>query len=87
MNEITQIINTMGFPIACCVGLGWFIYTSNNQNREDNIRREEKLLDQLSQINIANKEIVETNRILAQSLEDKINGIDCKLDTLISKEV
>lgn len=35
VNTITQIISTVGFPIACCIYLVW------NQNRADERHREE----------------------------------------------
>ncbi len=42
---ITTLITTVGFPIACCLGLGWFIYKFTNQQRDDNVRREDKLMN------------------------------------------
>lgn len=35
MDLILQIIQTVGFPIACCVFLGYYIKTQNNEYRED----------------------------------------------------
>ena len=45
MQAIIDLITTVGFPIVCCLGLGWFIYKFTNQQRDDNIHREEKLMD------------------------------------------
>ena len=85
MNEITQLINSMGFPIACCVGLGWFIYTNNKNNREDNIRRETKLMEQMGEISATNKLLVETNAEIANKLDIKLDNIDDKIDKLMGE--
>ena len=33
--DILNVIQSVGFPIACCVFLGYFIKTQNAQYRED----------------------------------------------------
>lgn len=35
MDLILQIIQSVGFPIACCIFLGYYIKTQNNEYRED----------------------------------------------------
>lgn len=35
MDLMLQIIQTVGFPIACCVFMGYYIKTQNNEYRED----------------------------------------------------
>jgi len=35
MDVALQIIQTVGFPIACCVFLGFFIKKQNDEYRED----------------------------------------------------
>lgn len=35
MDLILQIIQTVGFPIACCIFLGYYIKAQNNEYRED----------------------------------------------------
>lgn len=42
-----QIITNLGFPIACVVGCGYFIWHTTQQSREDNNRREERMFEQL----------------------------------------
>lgn len=36
MDEIIQLINGIGFPIAACLGMGWFIVWDKKQRKEDN---------------------------------------------------
>lgn len=35
MDVILQVIQTVGFPIACCIFLGYFIKRQNETYRED----------------------------------------------------
>lgn len=35
MDVIIQIIQTLGFPIGCCVFLGWYIKKISDEYRED----------------------------------------------------
>ena len=39
---LLSVINSVGFPIACVIACGWFIYMITEQNREDSKVREEK---------------------------------------------
>ena len=37
METITQLITNIGFPIACCIGLGWYIkYITDKHEKETN---------------------------------------------------
>lgn len=47
MENITTIINTLGFPIACVIACGFFIWKTQQQTREDNRERETKMFEQL----------------------------------------
>lgn len=42
---IVQIISTVGFPIAACLGLGYFVFKFASKIREDSINRENKLME------------------------------------------
>lgn len=35
MSEVAEIIRTVGFPIACCIYLGYFIKSLTDQYRDD----------------------------------------------------
>ena len=41
----TNIIQTLGFPIACVVGCAWFIYYVANRWMNESKEREDKLLE------------------------------------------
>jgi hypothetical protein len=77
-----ELIPTLGFPVFCVIGLGWFIYKiyndTTNQNNENMERmaarcqeREDKLYQQLEKQNTINGRFAE---IIAQ-YEVKLDAI------------
>ena len=72
MNEIVQIISTLGFPIAMCVGACFFIKyhfdTSNNQMED--IRKDHK--EEIKAL----KDSLDNNTIALTKLLDKLNQED-----------
>jgi hypothetical protein len=84
LGAIAEFIPTLGFPIICVIGLGWFIYkiyndtTKQNQANMEAVQarckeREEKLYVQLEKQNEINGKFA---NIIAQ--------YDVKLDTIQS---
>ena len=51
MNDIVNIISTVGFPISSCLLYMYYIYKDKNQTREENLKREDKLMEQISRFN------------------------------------
>lgn len=47
MDVISQVIESLGFPIATATAAGVFIYKTQQQTREDHNRREERMFIQL----------------------------------------
>lgn len=69
MNDILTIISTVGFPIAACIGMGWFVkYQTdlNNKNMAD-IREEQATQNRTMQTAINN------NTKALQELIDKLD--------------
>ena len=69
MNEIAQLVTTLGFPIVCCGALAWFVkyQTDNNNKNMDQMRREQ--LDQVKSMT----EAVNNNTRALQQLVDKLD--------------
>ena len=44
MNDIVNIISTVGFPICSCLLYMGYIYKDKQQSREENAKREERFL-------------------------------------------
>lgn len=47
MDQVVQIISTLGFPIFVALALGYIGYKFLQESRADNIRREDRLFSQL----------------------------------------
>ena len=43
--DITQIITNLGFPIVCCLALGYFIWKFANKLNNDSTSRENRLMN------------------------------------------
>ena len=72
--DIIQIISTLGFPIACCLGLGWYVKTQTDNYRNDvkDIQREHK--EETKQMTDA----LNNNTLALQQLAEKIEQLDRK---------
>ena len=75
VNDIVNIISTVGFPIACAVGLGIFIYKAYEKMSEMNQLREQKLYDMLDQTQKQLKKATEINASFVEVLSDFRNDI------------
>lgn len=51
-----ELISTLGFPIACVVALGFFIWKIYNQS----IERENKLMAEITENRLVNEKAIET---------------------------
>lgn len=72
--DIIQIVSTLGFPIACCLGLGWYVKTQTDNYRNDvkEIQREHK--EETKQMTDA----LNNNTLALQHLAEKIEQLDRK---------
>lgn len=41
---VTQLITNLGFPIVCCLALGYFVWKFANKLNEDSNNREDRLM-------------------------------------------
>lgn len=70
MDIVLQVIQTVGFPIACCVFLGYYIKRQNEEYREDvqNITEKyEKAIDKFSKS-------IDKNTLVLTALETRLKG-------------
>lgn len=71
MGEISQIISSVGFPIAMCVLMCYYIkYTSDN-HRKDLINQQEKHLEETGKLT----EVISNNTLVVKELSDKFDFI------------
>ena len=69
------IINTFGFPIACVIGCGWFIYQLWSNSTKENQLREERSYQMLGKFQVS-----------LDKFADILAGYEAKL-TIIEKDV
>ena len=96
---ITELIPTLGFPIVCVVGLGWFIYkiyTDTTKQNNENMaavqarckEREEKLYAQLDKYNETNGKfanIIAQYDIKLTAIQTDISDIKADINVLTNK--
>lgn len=78
--DIIQIISTLGFPIACCLALGWYVKTQTANYREDVKTMKSEYADELRTIRQEHKEetkqmtdALNNNTLVMQQLVDRID--------------
>lgn len=69
MNDVINIISTLGFPAACVIGLAWFVkyQTDTNNKQLEQMRKE-----QMEQSKITT-EAITNNTLALQKLIDKLD--------------
>lgn len=80
MDAILSAVSTVGFPIACAVVMGWFIYKIYTNTTEQNkanmeavqarcAEREEKLYEQIGKAQEINGQAIATITLYAERLD------------------
>ncbi|KEH91692.1 hypothetical protein [Clostridium massiliodielmoense] len=85
MQEAVSLIQTVGFPIACCIGLGYYLKTLTEQQRQDAKEDKERLYTNLEKLNQSNTEVVTTNRMLVEHMQGDIKNIQNNVDKIANK--
>ena len=75
IDVITTLITTVGFPIACVIGLGVFFYKAYQDYTATTKEREEKLYGMIKENQEVNKQLVETNASFVNSLNNFTDDI------------
>jgi hypothetical protein len=87
MENWTQLISTLGFPIVCVLGLAYFIYIIYQKTTAENAQREDKLYEIIAVSHSNNEKLVEANQEFVKILETYKNDIvDIKHDIADIKE-
>ena len=96
INIISELISNLGFPIACVIGLGYFVQyiwkqyteqmkTNMAQLQERCLAREEKLYEQLTLSEEVNKKAIETLATYSVDIEDIKSTVDDIKESLLAK--
>ena len=83
MAELSSMIESLGFPIACVFGLAWYISRIHKETVDVQMRQMEssdKTIREAQESNkllmMANKELLETNRTLVEGISVKVDIIE-----------
>jgi hypothetical protein len=99
VNTISTLITTLGFPIVCVIGLGWFVYkiyqdtTKANETNMEKVQarckeREEKLYNEIKENREVNAQAIATIALYADRLEviqNDVSEIKTDIAVLMSK--
>ena len=69
MENFTSIISTLGFPIACVVGMGYFIFVAFKMFMTKSEKREDRLYELIAESRATNEKLLETNASFVGVLE------------------
>ena len=67
-NGLVTIIQTVGFPIAMCVAMGWYVKYTEDKHREDRNGQNERHAKEMETVNRA----IDNNTEALRSLEKTI---------------
>ena len=79
MNEIVQMISTVGFPIIAVIGMAYFFMQMWNAQNNQNVAREEKLMNlvrDLSQNLAEIGRIVDENTKVLAILTERVTELE-----------
>ena len=88
VNNITQLITSLGFPIVCVIAMAyamWKVYTRSEGRNE---QREDKLYKVISDAQVQNKELSDTNSkfvTILQNYESDLDGIKTDVTDIKNK--
>lgn len=66
--NIVQLISTLGFPIVCCLGLGWYVKYVTDKEREERLTMQKEHREEIAQVTTA----LNNNTLALQKLCDKL---------------
>lgn len=79
MDEIVQMISTIGFPIVAVIGMAYFYMKMWTSQNEQNVQREEKLMSLVRELshNLANiGRIVDENTKVLAILTERVSELE-----------
>lgn len=78
MNEIANLVGSLGFPIVCVGACGYFIWFIIKAEREENQKREEKYIETINNFSIVmdkvNENLINNNKRL-EYIENKLDEV------------
>ena len=70
-----QMITSLGFPIACCLGLAYYVKYQNELMIKDNKEDKEMWTKELQYSREVNSKLLASNELLAKEISTKLDHI------------
>ena len=70
-----QMITSLGFPVACCLGLAYYVKYQNELIIKDNKEDKEMWTKELQYSREVNAKLLASNEILAKEISTKLDHI------------
>ena len=80
MNDVTNLITNLGFPIVCVIACAYFINYIIKAEREENQKREEKYIDTINKFSVVLEKVNDNLSAMNKRLEyfeNKLNEVCC----------
>lgn len=81
VNQIIQIVSTLGFPIVMCGLMGWYVYHITESHRKDSINQEAQHREEVEKLNEQHRqemekvtETINNNTLALTKLCEKMEG-------------
>ena len=74
-DKVEQIIASLGFPIACCLGLAYYVKYQNEQIIQDNKEDKEMWKAELQYSREVNAKLLASNELLAKEISTKLDQL------------
>lgn len=68
VQDIVNLISTVGFPIVCCIAMGWYVKYTNDKQREEVKQLNEQHKSELENVT----EALNNNTLAIQMLTSKL---------------
>ena len=82
IQPIVELITNLGFPIVCCLALGYFIWKFANKLNNDSVSREDRLMGYFDKQN----EVLTTMSVNMEKMSTNLDGMNQRL-TLVEMKV
>ena len=70
-----QMITSLGFPIACCLGLAYYVKYQNELMLQDSREDKEMWKQELQYSREVNAKLLASNEVLAKEISTKLDHI------------
>lgn len=83
---ISDVITEVGFPMASCGVLAWYINKRDKEQAENRRLEREQMMDEIKFNREVNSQLLETNKLLASDIKVELQDIKSELKHISDKE-